>query len=144
MLAELSVDEVKRVVGPGAAWPNMSRDEIMEEIYLEIEAGSTGKPNRAAELRNSERIIPFLIQIPGIDPGFLAKELLKRLDDKLDFNQAIVEQIPSIVAMNQAQNLMGAGNADAPQLQGGQGQNNAPRPKQVPGAGQAPMGAEAG
>ena len=101
----------------------------MEEIYLEIEAGSTGKPNRAAELRNIERIIPFLIQIPGIDPGFLAKELLKRLDDKLDFNQAIVEQIPSIVAMNQAQNLMGAGNADAPQLQGQQGQNNAPRPK---------------
>ena len=144
MLAELSVDEVKRVVGPGAAWPNMSRDEIMEEIYLEIEAGSTGKPNRAAELRNIERIIPFLIQIPGIDPGFLAKELLKRLDDKLDFNQAIVEQIPSIVAMNQAQNLMGAGNADAPQLQGQQGQNNAPRPRQVPGAGQAPMGAEAG
>ena len=139
MLAELSVDEVKRVVGPGAVWPDMSRDEIMAEVFLEIEAGSTGKPNRAAELRNIERIIPFLIQIPGIDPSFLARELLKRLDDKLDFNQAIVEQIPSIVAMNQAQN-MGAGSANAPQLQGGQGRNNAPMPRQVAGAGQVPMG----
>ena len=139
MLAELSVDEVKRVVGPGAVWPDMSRDEIMAEVFLQIEAGSTGKPNRAAELRNIERIIPFLIQIPGIDPSFLARELLKRLDDKLDFNQAIVEQISSIFAINQAQN-MGAGSANAPQLQGGQGRNNAPMPRQVAGAGQAPMG----
>ena len=55
----------------------------MEEVFLEIEAGSTGKPNRAAELTNIERIMPFLLQIPGMDPKWLAKELLKRLDDKL-------------------------------------------------------------
>ena len=45
----------------------------------EIEAGSTGKPNRAAELANIERIMPFLLQIPGIDPKWLAKELLNVL-----------------------------------------------------------------
>ena len=28
-----------------------------------VEAGSTGKPNRAAELANIERIMPFLLQI---------------------------------------------------------------------------------
>ena len=28
---------------------------MMEEVYLEIEAGSTGKPNRAAELANIAR-----------------------------------------------------------------------------------------
>jgi len=138
MLQELSVEEVKKIAGPGSAWPEMTRDQIMEEVFLEIEAGSTGKPNRAAELANIERIMPFLLQMPGIDPKWLAKELLKRLDDKLDLTSAFAEQIPSIVAMNQQQ---GPGTGD-PALQGapGGGADNAPR--QLPsGGGLAPMGA---
>jgi archaellum component FlaC len=124
MLYEMSSDEVKKIVGRGAAWPEMTREEIMEEVFLEIEAGSTGKPNRAAELQNIERIMPFLLQIPGIDPSWLAKELLKRLDDKLDITQAIVDKIPSIVAMNQSQGE-GTGN---PALAGAPsgGASNAP------------------
>ncbi len=138
MLAELSEEEAKRIVGPGAAWPDLSRTQIMEEIFLEIEAGSTGKPNKAAELRNIERIVPFLLQIPGISPQFLAKELLKRLDDKMDLTQALTEKIPSIVSMNQTP-MLGAGDAEAPQQQGPAGRNNAPRPRRVIGGG-SPMG----
>lgn len=124
MLQEMSIDEVKKIVGPGAAWPEMTREEIMEEVFLEIEAGSTGKPNRAAELANIERIMPFLLQIPGINPAWLAKELLKRLDDKLDLSAAIAEGIESVVAMNQMQQ---PGTGD-PALQGPQqgGANNSP------------------
>ena len=124
MLYEMSGEEVKKIVGQGATWPEMTREEIMEEVFLEIEAGSTGKPNRAAELQNIERIMPFLLQIPGIDPSWLAKELLKRLDDKLDITQAIVDKIPSIVAMNQSQGE-GTGN---PALAGAPsgGASNAP------------------
>jgi len=138
LLLEMSIDEVKKIAGPGAVWPEMTREEIMEEVFLEIEAGSTGKPNRAAELANIERIMPFLLQIPGIDPKWLAKELLKRLDDKLDLTTAFAEKIPSIVAMNQLQR---PGTGD-PALQGapGGGADNAPR--QLPsGGGLAPMGA---
>ena len=124
MLSEMSTDEVRKIVGPGATWPEMTREQIMEEVFLQIEAGSTGKPNRAAELQNIERIMPFLLQIPGIDPSWLAKELLKRLDDKLDITQAIVDKIPSIVAMNQSQ---GEGTGD-PALAGppSGGASNAP------------------
>ena len=67
---------------------------MMEEVYLESEAGSTGKPNRAAELANIERIMPFLLQIPGIDPKWLAKELLKRLDDNLDLTTGTPKEYP--------------------------------------------------
>ena len=137
LFAEMSVEEVKKIAGPGAVWPEMTRDQIMEEVFLEIEAGSTGKPNRAAELANIERIMPFLLQIPGIDPQWLAKELLKRLDDKLDLDSAFADQIPSIVAMNQQQQ---PGTGD-PALQGapGGGADNAPR--QLPsGGGPAPIG----
>lgn len=137
LLLEMSVEEVKKIAGPGAVWPEMTREDVMEEVFLEIEAGSTGKPNRAAELANIERIMPFLLQIPGIDPKWLAKELLKRLDDKLDLSSAFAEKIPSVVAMNQQQR---PGTGD-PALQGspGGGADNAPR--QLPsGGGLAPMG----
>ena len=125
MLQELSIDEVKKIVGPGAVWPEMTREEIMEEVFLEIEAGSTGKPNRAAELANIERIMPFLLQIPGINPAWLAKELLKRLDDKLDISAAIAEGLESVVSMNQMQR---PGTGD-PALQGPQqgGADNSPQ-----------------
>ena len=128
LLLEMSPEEVKKIVGPGAFWPELQVEDILNEIYLEIEAGSTGKPNKSAELQNIERIIPFLIQIPGIDPKFLAKELLKRLDDKMDVNEAIADNIPSIVAQNMAQggkqNVQRGG--EAPESQGGKGGNNAP------------------
>lgn len=137
LLQEMSVEEVKQIVGPGAVWPEMTRTEVMSEVFLEIEAGSTGKPNRAAELQNMERIMPFLLQIPGIDPQWLAKELLKRLDDKLELNEAFAEQIPSVVAMNQMQR---PGTGD-PALQGSPqgGADNAPR--MLPSGGLPPMGA---
>jgi hypothetical protein len=131
LLLEMSPEEVKKIVGPGATWPEFLREDILNEIYLEIEAGSTGKPNKSAELQNIERIIPFLIQIPGIDPTFLARELLKRLDDKMDVDAAIAQNIPSIVAQNMAQG--GAANVQrgggSPESQGGKGGNNAPAPK---------------
>jgi len=139
LLENLSLDEVKKIAGPGAVWPEFTRDTIMEEVFLEIEAGSTGKPNRAAELANIERIMPFLLQIPGIDPKWLARELLKRLDDKLELDSAFADQIPSIVAMNQGQS-QGTGD---PALQGppGGGADNAPRQLPSGGGGPAPMGA---
>lgn len=136
LLLELSVDEVKKIVGPGAVWPEMTRDAVMEEVFLEIEAGSTGKPNRAAELANIERIMPFLLQIPGIDPIWLAKELLKRLDDKLEISEAIAEQIPSIVSMNQMQR---PGTGD-PALQGPPGGGAANAPQALPSGSLPPMG----
>jgi len=138
MLHLMSVEEVKSIVGQGAVWPEMTREDIMNEVFLEIEAGSTGKPNRAAELANIERIMPFLLQIPGIDPLWLAKELLKRLDDKLDVTQAVVDKIPSIVSMNQSQ---GEGTGD-PALQGSPsgGVNNASIPNTLNGSSLPPIG----
>lgn len=100
LLQECSVDFVKRVVGDGAVWPEMSRQQISDEVWLKIEAGSTGRPNQAQEIANAERLFPLLMQIPGIKPEFLAKELIKRLDDKLDITQAFQSMLPSILALN--------------------------------------------
>jgi hypothetical protein len=122
LLQQMSQEQVKAIAGPGAVWPELTAQEIAQEVALEIEAGSTGKPNQAAELRNLERVLPYIIQIPGIDPKWLAKEVLKRMDDKLDLDAALADGIGSIVSMNG----MPDANAAAGMGQGVQGSMNAP------------------
>jgi hypothetical protein len=129
LMREMSQERVKKVVGQGAVWPaNAQAQDIANEILLEIEAGSMGRPNQAQEIANAQRLYPLLIQLPGIDPEFLAKDVLRRLDDRLDLTEAFKSALPSIVAMNGA--MSGAGGA--PTLPGaGAG----------PGAAMGPQGA---
>lgn len=126
LLREMSEEQVKEQVGPGAVWPHLSLAEIAGEVFLEVEAGSTGKPNQAIEIDNWSKMLPHLMQIPGISPVWLAKETLRRLDDRLDLTAAIAAGIPAIVAQNQQQQPTPATPGDAPNAQGPQGANNAP------------------
>lgn len=130
LLEQMSVEQVQLIAGAGAVWPELTSKEIAAEVMLEIEAGSTGKPNQAAELRNLERVLPYIIQIPGVDPKWLAKEVLKRMDDKLDLDAALSEGAKSIVSMNG----MTDPNAAAGMQQGVQGGMNAPQ-QGAPGVG---------
>lgn len=140
MLAEISEETVKRVIGPGAIWPELSREQLAQEIYLEIEAGSAGRPNQAQEIQNFERLAPLLMQIPGISPELLAKEGIRRLDDKLELADLYDPNQLSITAMNQiaGRGPMGPGAGTGPETdpaaQGAQGANNAPVPDTPPGA----------
>jgi len=132
LFAETSEETVKRIVGPGAVWPRMSREDIAAEIFLEIESGSTGRPNQAQEIQNAERIFPLLLQIPGISPEWLAKELLRRLDDRINLAEAFDVDMASVVAQNQnTQPATGDSQTD-PQAQGPQGGANTPTPEQPP------------
>jgi hypothetical protein len=51
----MSEEQVKAIVGPGAVWPHLTLADIADEIFLEVEAGSTGKPNQAVEINNWKR-----------------------------------------------------------------------------------------
>ena len=141
LLQECSPEIVRRVVGVGAVWPEISRQEIADEVWLKIEAGSTGRPNQAQEIANAERLFPLLMQIPGIKPEFLAKELIKRLDDKLDITQAFQSMLPSIMAINGM--AARAASGAAPPGPPGTGAPPMPPGAAVPGQGpaQGPMGA---
>lgn len=134
LLAEVSIETVKEVVGPGAMWPELTRDELAKEIYLEIEAGSTGKPNQAQEIQNFERLAPILMQIPGITPEMLAKEALRRLDDRLELDEVYDQNMLSIQAMNQAAARPAAPPGQEPEAQGAEGANNAEQPGGPAGA----------
>ena len=129
MLLELTPETVTKIVGPGSIWPEFSREQVAEELFLEVRVGSSGRPNKAAELANLERAAPTILQIPGISPVWFAKQVLERLDETgLDIEEAIIEGIPSMIAQNQ---LMGnpepatGDPASDPSQQGSQGAANA-------------------
>lgn len=133
LMREMSPEKVAEVVGPGAVWPPMTLAEISSEIYLEVEAGSTGKPNQAVEIQNWKEMLPFLIQMPGIQPHWLAKETLRRLDDRMDLTEALSEGIPSIIMQNQMSQPGTGDPATEPTQQGGEGAGNAPAAPQGTG-----------
>lgn len=129
LLREMSPERVTEIVGPGAFWPPMTLDQIADQLFLEIEAGSTGKPNQAVEISNWQQMLPMLLQMPGLDPHWLLRETLRRLDDRMDPTEAIVAGLPSIAMQNQAmpQNAVATEDpAAAPGAQGAEGGNNAP------------------
>lgn len=138
LMAEVSEETAKKIAGPGAVWPQLSMQDISDDLYLEVEAGSSGRPNRAAEIANFERMAPLIMQIPGLNPEWLLREAIRRLDDRIDVEDAILDGVPPITAM--ARGAIGAmtgggmptGNAATdPAMQGAQGAGNAPQP---PGA----------
>jgi hypothetical protein len=136
LLLNVSEDTVKSIVGPGAMWPTLTKAEVARDLYLEIVAGSSGKPNQAQELQMFQQLAPILMQLPGIKPTFLAKQALQRMDDKVDVDEAIADGLPSITAMNAGKTPGMPGQAD-PSAQGPQGSMNAPAPPQP--SSQAPM-----
>lgn len=152
LLMNMSADAVKEIVGPGAVWPQLSPQDIKREMFLTVEAGTAGRPNRQRDLADFERAVPLLIQIPGIRPEPLARFGLRILNDKIDLTEFIGEGLPSIIAMNSATPAPAAGGApgepvsETPAAQGPQGAGNAAQgPQTAPGPQPAyPTGGEPG
>lgn len=137
LMKEMSEEKVKEIAGVGAVWPHQTLAEIADELYLEIEAGSSGKPNRAIEVENFKQVAPLLMQIPGIQPEWLARQAIKVLDDRIDLTEAVGQGISAIVAMNRMQQPLGNQgaapadpNADQTQ-QGAEGGDNGPQPQET-------------
>ena len=126
MQMEMSDDIVKSIAGRGAVWEESSRADIYKEVWLSIEAGSSGLPNQTEELMKAEKVLPLLLQNPQIDPIWLAQKMLELLDSKVDLSEAIVESPAFAVEQASAEAMSGAGGvnqvmggANAPVMQGG-------------------------
>jgi hypothetical protein len=129
LLLNVSEEIVKQTIGPGALWPQLTKSEVARDLMLEIEAGSSGRPNQQMELMAFEKLAPILMQLPGVNPMSLAKEAIKRLDDRLDVDSLLAEGLPSISSLNSAKppGLPGSP-SPVPSQQGSQGASNAPKP----------------
>lgn len=128
LLLEMAPDTAQEIAGPGAVWPQLSAAEVARELWLEVSAGSSGRPNKAQEIQNFERLAPFLLQIPNLNSRWLLEQAVERLDDRMDLDEAFAAGLPSIVAQN-GQSQPGTGDpATDPNSQGPQGADNAPGP----------------
>jgi hypothetical protein len=139
LLAEMDQQTVFKIVGPGAVWPQLSKKDIADELILEIEAGSSGRPNKAAEVANMERLTPLLLQIPGVRPDWLVKQIINRMDEHLDVTEAFAANLPSIIAQNAMQKqaqMMGS-------MPPGPGSEGGAENQAAPPQGPAPQGAPA-
>lgn len=138
LLEQMDATTVQKIVGPGAVWPQLSANDIAQELYLEIEGGSNGRPNKAMDIANFERLAPVLLQIPGVSPEWMLRELIKRLDDGLDPEDAIKSGLQSIVSQNAQKQL-------SPPVPGGSPSGSQAGPGQVgPSPGPSAPGAPAG
>lgn len=136
LLTELDEETVKAIVGPGAVWPQFSRSEIMAETWLEVKAGSTGRPNQQEQAAKLERMTPLLIQVPGVNPRWLAEKAVQIADDDVDLTEAVIEGLPAITAMS-AMQQPGTGNPETdPNAQGDKGRDNERKPEESGGTGQ--------
>jgi hypothetical protein len=131
----LNMDEqtVKKIAGPGAVWPALNRQKVVEELCLEIKAGSSGRPNRQGRMMAIEKTTPYILQTPGFKPRKVAELLLAEIDETLEIEEFYDEGAPSIVAMNGARKAV-EGQSPTPDAQGAEGAANAPKPQQSPAA----------
>jgi len=112
MLQEFSPTTVVRKCGPGSVWPSEGdRADFLNRIYLEIQAASSGRPNKAVEISNAQMLGPLLLQA-GANPMFLVREFVKRLDDRLDPEEAfpLVPTHPATPGGMAIGNMMALGN----------------------------------
>lgn len=88
--------------------PAMDVEDLLTMVEVDIDAGTTGKPNTAADKANWATILPLLekslIQIrqaQAMDPGLaevlinVLRETLKRMDDRLDLDEFIPKGTPT-------------------------------------------------
>jgi len=86
-IQETSTQTVKVICGRGALWTNLRRDEVRAEIHLEVEAGSSGRPNEALAAQKFKEVAPLAVpwmQALGIPLDVLVKEAFRILGIKID------------------------------------------------------------
>ena len=83
LLREFSLDTVKRIVGVGAVWPEQNREDFLNEVYLDIVAASSGRPNKAVDVANAQQLGPLMLQA-GANPWALIKMYCKVLDANIE------------------------------------------------------------
>ena len=96
---EMSLPTVQQIAGPGAAWPNdpKNRSQINEAMFLKVEAGSMGRPNRAMEVANLQAMMPQLVplaQMRGLPLDPLVKYAAKILEFDFDVEDWLASGTP--------------------------------------------------
>jgi len=94
LIKEMPQTTVQKLVGRGATWPEMNREDVADSIFFKISAGSMGRPNQQADLQKLQVLGPQLLQMfqaIGRSPEPLLKIALKTWDSNLDLDELLKE-----------------------------------------------------
>lgn len=96
---ELSLATAKKIAGPGGAWPDQTeiRASLNAILYLKIEAGSMGRPNRTLELQNWNTMLPRLMELAqakGLPLDPLVKAVAKVMEFDFDLDEWLAQAKP--------------------------------------------------
>lgn len=100
---EVRPPQAQRIAGKQAFWPyGMDVQDILTMVEVEVEAGSSGKPQKGQDASNWSILLPMLEQLlgkirmmQGTDPAMalslveVVRETLKRLDERIDVTKFI-------------------------------------------------------
>jgi len=98
LLQELTPAQVQRIVGPGAVWPQLTKEENFAMVQIQIRAGSTGKPDKRYEQEVWMKLMPQMLNlITAVHEARannqedtakslikFAQETLRRFDERID------------------------------------------------------------
>jgi len=90
LLQVLTPQQVQRIAGRKASWPELRKEEIFDLVQIEIRAGSTGKPNKAREqeqwvkfLPEIQKLIQAVAELRSTGQGEMAEALIKVAEETL-------------------------------------------------------------
>ncbi len=100
-LQEMTLEEVQRIAGQGAVWPQMDKKQIFDLVQIDIRAGSAGRPNKAKEREQWTQMLPQIqqsvtqiMQLRESGQNDMAEatmklmeETLRRFDERIDIEQ---------------------------------------------------------
>lgn len=101
MLRKYTPDEVRKIAGPDAEWPQLAIDDIFDLVVIEVRGGSTGKPDKGMEQETWTKLLPIIneavqkiaeLRAQGQEPLAqavieLTRETLRRFDERIDIEQ---------------------------------------------------------
>ena len=89
-LQQMTLEQVKRIAGEDAVWPQMSKADVFDLVQIEIRAGSTGRPNKAKEREQWGQMLPQIqksveqiMQLREAGQNDMAETVMKLLEETL-------------------------------------------------------------
>ena len=101
LLRKMTPDEVQRIAGANASWPQMTVEDVLRNVSVRVRGGSTGKPDRLQEQDRWTKLLPVIKdtvkeivatrqagqeQLAQLAMALL-KETLRRFDERFEVEQ---------------------------------------------------------
>lgn len=105
LLRKLTLQEVQKIAGPEAQWPQLSVEDVLRNVSVSVRGGSTGKPDHLQEQDRWTKLLPVIkdtvreiVEVRKAGQEQLAqlamallKETLRRFDERFEVEQYLPE-----------------------------------------------------